>query len=190
MKALKILLVVIALFAGGLIVYGMMNTPFTVETRVEVDRPVEQAWAVFADEDLITDWIGGLQKIEILEGEKGQVGSTYRLTFMENGDEVVINELITAFEPNKRMAFTIDHEIMYSDNEIRIEARGENKSEFISVSEMGGKGLFMKGLMAMGKSSVESRQQADYNRLKALIEAQPLMEKQSEMSADSAAVED
>lgn len=190
MKALKILFVIVALIAGVIIVYGMMNTPFTIETRVEVDRPVEQAWAVFADENSVTKWIGGLEKIEILDGEKGQVGSTYRLTFMEDGEEIIINEVITAFEPNKRMAFTIDHEIMFSNNEIRIEPRGENKSEFISVSEMGGKGLFMKGLMAMGQSSVADRQQEDYTRLKSLIEAQPLMEKQPEMSADSVAVGD
>lgn len=189
MKILKTVLVVIGLFVGGLIVYGMMNTPFTVETRVEIDRSVEQAWAVFNDENLSTEWISGLEKIEVVDGEKDKVGSTYRLTFIENGEEVVITEYITAFEPNKRIAFTIDHEIMFSNTDIRIESRGENKSELISVSEMGGKGIFMKGLMAIGKSSVEAREKKDYNKLKALIEAQPVQEKQPESPADSSMVE-
>ena len=189
MKILKTVLVVVGLFVGGLIIYGMMNTPFTVETRVEIDRPVEQAWTVFDDENLVTQWISGLQKIEITSGKKGEVGSTYRLTFLESGEEIVINELITAYEPNKRIAFDIDHEIMFGNTDIRLESRGENKCELISVSEMGGKGIFMKGLMAMGKSSVEARQQKDYNQLKTLIEAQPLLKKQPDMPADSSMIE-
>jgi len=185
MKILKILLGVIAFLAVALVVYGSMSSPFTVETRVTIDRSVEQAWTVFAAEDKLTEWITGLEKIEFVDGGADAVGNTYRLYFNEDGRETIVEEKVTAFTPNERMAFTIDHEIMYNETDIRFKSLGDQQCEVVSVSKTGGKGIFMKGLMALGKSSIEERQQADYNKLKALIESEPPMEMRPEAPADS-----
>ncbi|MGH1364525.1 MAG: SRPBCC family protein [Calditrichia bacterium] len=190
MKILKILLAVVAFLAIALVVYGSMNSPFTVETRVTVDRSVEQAWGVFAAEDKLTEWITGLEKIEFVDGaETEAVGNTYRLYFNEDGRETIVEEKVTAYVPNERMAFTIDHEMMYNETDIRFNSLGDQQCEVISVSKTEGKGMFMKGLMALSKSSIVERQQADYDKLKALIEAEPPMEMKPEVSADSSLME-
>ena len=66
--------------------------------------------------------------METVNGNPGEVGSKYRMIFVENGEEMVIMEEVTAFQENELLAFTLDADPLISDVEIKFTG-GESKTE-------------------------------------------------------------
>lgn len=159
------LLAVVLLYTLLVFVVG----PVTYETRFEVDRPLADVWAVFHDETRLKDWLPGLQSIETVEGEPMTVGSRYRLTFVEEGSEVVMYETVTSVVPEREFAFLLTHEIVDSDITVSFEDL-DGRTAVVTRNEVRGKGV-LKPLMPLLKASMIERQQQGYDALKALIEA-------------------
>jgi uncharacterized protein YndB with AHSA1/START domain len=144
--------------------------PVQYETRFEVDKPVAVTWSVLMDEERASEWLGGLQSIETIEGEPKTVGSRHRLTFVENETEFVMEETVTAIVPEKEFSFLMTHEVMEADMRILLEGLGE-RTVVVTENEVRGKGL-LKLVMPLMKAGMVSRQEQGYAVLKALIEAE------------------
>lgn len=112
MKILKYILGIIAALVVIFFMIGVFVSTFTYENKVEVNAPVEKAWAVFTDESRMGEWLTGLKSIETISGNPGEVGSIYRLVFVQNGEEMVMTEEVTAFQQNELFAFNLDNDVM------------------------------------------------------------------------------
>ena len=69
--------------------------PLTYENRIELNKPISDVTAVFADKDQIPDWQRGFIRITERDGQPGADGSTAELVFNNRGREMTMLETIT-----------------------------------------------------------------------------------------------
>lgn len=172
---MKILKVILGIVVGLVVVFfavGIFAPSFTYENKVEVNAPVEKAWAIFTDESRMGDWLTGFQSIETINGNPGEVGSKYRMVFVENGEEMVITEEVTAYRENELFAFTLDADPLISDVEVKFTGNDE-RTEIIATNLVEGKNLVWKSLLRLMKSMLANRGQEQYDKLKEIIESAP-----------------
>ena len=102
-KVLKFVLGLVLVLVLGFFAAGLVIPTLSYETSVEVERPVETAWRVFMDGERMSQWMTNLQRVETIAGEPGMVGSQFRLVFDENGEEVVVSEMVTEVRKHGRL---------------------------------------------------------------------------------------
>jgi uncharacterized protein YndB with AHSA1/START domain len=74
-----------------------------VVESVEIDRPPADVWAVVADPATHTQWRPALREFRSMsEGPVG-VGTRIREVLEWRGREIVIDDVVTAFEPSRRL---------------------------------------------------------------------------------------
>jgi len=170
---MRILKLILGLLLGLALVFfavGIFTPSFTYENKVEVNASVEKAWAIFTDESRMGDWLTGFQSMETISGNPGEVGSKYRMIFVENGEEMVIMEEVTAFQENELFAFTLDADPLISDVEVKF--RGdESKTEMTATNHVVGKNFLWKSMLRIMKSMIANRGQEQYDKLKEIIES-------------------
>lgn len=172
MKILKFVLGAVIGFAIVFFSVGIFAPSFTYENKVEVNAPVEKAWAIFTDESRMGDWLTGFQSIETISGNPGEVGCKYRVVFIENGEEMVMTEEVTAFQENEIFAFTLDADPLISDVEVKFTG-DESKTEIIATNHVEGKNLLWKSTLRLMKFMIANRGQEQYDKLKEIIESAP-----------------
>ena len=153
-------------------IYGIaifVVPPTTFETRFQVARSAEEVWEVFMDETQATKWLKGLTSIERTSGEAGAVGSRYRIVFEEAGHRTEMEEVVTVVNEPREFAFDIESSLFSSQVTLRLEGRGQ-LTKIITKNKIRGRGWFAPVLL-FTKDAMIQRQEEDYQRLKALIEA-------------------
>jgi uncharacterized membrane protein len=141
-----------------------------VENTVEISKPPSEVYEFMMDEENLSLWVKNFVKLERLEGEEGEVGSTSRLIYNENGRTIEFIEEITEKETgrlfkgvirNKNMEIKISNELIpLSDNNTRL----------IAISEIYPQTLLFKIFTFFSKRSIIKRQEEDLQRLKEAIE--------------------
>lgn len=165
-KGLAKLFVVLGLFYL-LLILAVPATEF--ETRVEIDRPVAETWAVFMDASLAPAWMTGLAAIETLEGSPGTIGSRHRLVFDQDGQRIELEERVTRLVPEREIAFHISHDLLESDVSVRFDDLG-GRTAITTTNTVVGSGLY-KPLVPLAKDTMRERQLESYERLEALVES-------------------
>ena len=165
--------VLLVLVVGIVVVaYNMVDDELAYETSFEVDRPVDVAWAVFSDEERMTEWMPGLIRMDLMEGEYETVGSKYRLVFDENGQTMEMIETITAIEPEEEFAFSFTMEEALMEGEIRVLFEGQGERTTIRTENVvRGKSL-MKIFVPLMREQMVARQELGYRQLADMIEAE------------------
>lgn len=79
MKILKYLLIAVVVLVAAFFAIGYLNPAVQYGHEITVNKSIEEAWAVAYDESKYDQWLEGFQSIELLTGEKGEVGSTYKV---------------------------------------------------------------------------------------------------------------
>ena len=171
MKFLKILVLSSIAALATFWIVGLLNESVSTTTETTVNKPVEETFAAFINEDLMKDWLTGYVSSEPIVISPLVVGSKYKMTFIENGEEMVMMEEITGFELNQRFEFRLDSDFFTGENTVTFQAKGD-KTVVKTNSISKGKNLFFKSLLPFMKSSMEERQAHDYGKLKEIIEAQ------------------
>ena len=141
-----------------------------VENTVEISKPPSEVYEFMMDEENMSLWIKNFIKLERLEGEEGEVGSTSKLTYNENGrtiefiEEVTENAIGRTFKAimrNRNMEIKLSNELfLLSDNNTRL----------VAISEIYPQTLLHKILTFFSKRSIIKRQDEDLQRLKEAIE--------------------
>ncbi len=139
--------------------------------RVEVDRPIEEAWEVLMDESRMGEWLEGYKSTELIEGEPLTVGSKHKLVFEENGQEMTFTETVTAIEPLKEFSFDFDHDMMSSSIQMTLESVGPASTRIMNRTHFKATGFFINLFMYFMTPRMKGRQRRSFARLKALIEA-------------------
>jgi uncharacterized protein YndB with AHSA1/START domain len=172
MKALKILLGIVVLGVIALLGVGLATPEFEYENEVVIDKPVATVWAVFTDESRMKDWLFGLVKVENLAGKPLEVGSRWRLEFEVDGEEVIVDETVTAVEPNRRYAFDATTDVFTGPTEITF-TELDGRTKVSARSRVVGGNVFLRAFLRMAKSMMVEQSQKSYDALKRVCEATP-----------------
>lgn len=172
MKVLKILLGIVVIGIVALLGVGLATPEFEYENEVVIDKPVATVWAVFTDESRMKDWLHGLVKVENLAGKPLEVGSKWRLEFDEDGKKVVIDEVVTAVEPNRRYAFDVSNELFTGPTDITF-SEVDGRTKITATSRVVGANVLVRSFLRMAKPMMIEQSQKSYDALKRVCEAAP-----------------
>ncbi|MBT8395124.1 MAG: hypothetical protein KJN66_09775, partial [Bacteroidia bacterium] len=64
MKYLKYILGILVILIIGFFVLGLVKPEITYECEIVVDKPLAECWAVTQDEEKMSEWLPGFQKVE------------------------------------------------------------------------------------------------------------------------------
>lgn len=102
-----------------------------VELAIDIYAPVADIWAVLTDPDRFSEWITGIQSIEILtEGDYG-VGTRYHVTAGDGDRTVDWTVEITGLEPEQRIDFTYTGDVEGTGGWL-IEAREDDEGYWVT----------------------------------------------------------
>ncbi len=170
MKILKIVLgIILSLFTLFLLA-GVFSKKVTYESEFTVQKPIEEAWAVFTDETKLGDWMDGLKSYELLEGEKNAPGSKYRIVVVQRGETMEMTETILTFKVNEQFVNTIDNDVLTSQNTMDFIADSENSTRILSKTDAYGKGILYRSIFFFMKSYFVKENEKMNSNLKKLIE--------------------
>ncbi|MCA9717473.1 MAG: SRPBCC family protein [Myxococcales bacterium] len=169
-KVLKFVLGLVLVLVLGFFAAGLVIPTLSYETSVEVERPVETAWRVFMDGERMSQWMTNLQRVETIAGEPGMVGSQFRLVFDENGEEVVVSEMVTEVRKHEVYAFTIESDSVGGNAAVRFEDLGMRTRVTIR-NELQGQNPVWQSLIVISQGFMRDRQLEQLNKLKQLIES-------------------
>ena len=174
MKFLKYLLyIVIVLVIVLVIVFftkGFLTPSISYENEIAVNKPAKEAWAVMNDESNLPKWIKGIKKIELISGTENTVGAVSKIYIEEDGQEMVMEETVTAVKPNEHLAMTFTMDFMDMDYDIFFKEEGE-KTIINSKSTTSGNGIIAKSMVSFMKGAMKEQEDVNLNNLKELIEA-------------------
>jgi uncharacterized membrane protein len=141
-----------------------------IEIELQLDCPLEHAWATFTNIELMPQWVQGFDSIRLLEGEPETVGSIHELVFLEGKRKIVMIETVTAFEPNKQFSFEATTRGMSTRAETLFTRAGAG-TIIRSHNSFFATGFFFRMMLPLMKGAITKRMTADFGRLKALAES-------------------
>lgn len=152
-----------------ILIFGLMNPFVTYENKVEINEPRDVVWKYFNDTDKMGEWLKGFKKIETISGKPNGVGSKYKLYFVDQGNEIVMYETVTAFKDKEFISFRLDHEILSSDVEIRI-TESNGRTVIHQKVHSVGSNIFWRTIFAFTVSDFEENAQESLDKLKSNVE--------------------
>lgn len=154
---------------------GFLKPTVTYGHEILVDKPIEEAWAVLLDAEKYGEWLAGFQSIDLLSGEAGEVGSTYKVVVKpsEQEDDFEMIETLVAKEDFDHVSLSFDSDMMVFDQTTSL-AEVDGKTSVKTDSTVKGKGMMMRSmfaLMEMLGGSFQAQEVENIERLKKVIEA-------------------
>lgn len=169
MKYLKYILGVLAILAIVFLLIGMVKPEVSYDCEIVVDKPLSESWQVTQDEEKMSDWLPGFQKIEHVSGTPGEVGAVSIVHFIENGEEMQIEETITDIVTNESISMTYGSDFMDMDYYMKLIDDG-GRTKITSSTTARGNGMFSKSLMALIGDTIKAQEEANLVNLKRVIE--------------------
>lgn len=73
---------ILVLFAG-FIIAGLLTSSLTIETLIKIEKPSAEIIPYLSQPELLSKWIGEVKSTEIVQGEYGKEGSTYKISYKD-----------------------------------------------------------------------------------------------------------
>lgn len=117
MKAVKIILGIVTLLVVVFFSTGLLVKETTYQVKIEIDKPLKKVFSVFNNQELMKEWLTDVKSIAPINVKPGIVGSEYKMIVENQGKEMVMNEKVLAFVPNKKVTLFFDAEDMLKTDE-------------------------------------------------------------------------
>lgn len=169
MKILKYLVILIVVLVLIFIGKGLLTPFIEYECKIQVNKSAKEAWAVMSDEENLPKWLKGYQKSELISGTENTVGAVSKIYFLDQGQEMVIQETITNIKPNELITMDFDMDFMKMKYEMRFD-EADGKTTISSKTKTFGNGIIAKSLVSFMKSTMQSQEEENMNNLQKLIE--------------------
>lgn len=169
-NAVKSIIGILIILAISFVLLGMFVPQFNYYSKVIVNKPVDQAYSVFMDEETLPKWLTGLKSIKLIEGQKDKPGSVYELVLEEDGREFVVTEEIVKIKLNAEFAFRLESDMFTNYVRVRFVERSQNEVAIVQSNRIRGKNIFMRSILFLSKGRLEDASLDNYNKLKAIIE--------------------
>lgn len=142
----------------------------SIQTIITVKKPIRKTFDSFLDENLMTQWISGFQKIELIRGEPKRQHSKYILTLEFDGKPVAVTQEIVEVIDQQFLYIRMEHPDIITYSEIAFNPINTDTTKIHCLSKIMGKGFKIKMLMPVVKSILDTRQQKDYQLFRNLLE--------------------
>lgn len=142
----------------------------TIQTIVTVNKPIKKTFNSFLDENFMSQWISGFQKIEIIRGEPKQQHSKYILTLDFEGKLTAVTQEIVEVIDQQFLYIRMEHPDVITYSEISFSPISIDSTKVHCLCKVMGKGFKIKMLMPVIKSVLDTRQQKDYKKFRELLE--------------------
>ncbi|WP_418604091.1 SRPBCC family protein [Hwangdonia sp.] len=169
MKYLKYILGILAILVIGFFLLGFIKTELSYECEVLVDKPLAESWAVSQDEEKMSDWLKGFQKIEHVSGTPGEVGAVSDVYFVTDGEEMTIREKITEIVPNESVSMLFTSDFMNMDYKLKMTSI-DGKTKINSSTTCEGNGMVSKSIIALMGNTIKTQEETNLTNLKNTIE--------------------
>ena len=174
MKVLKYILFIILGLIVLFFVMGLLKSTVSYGHKITVDKPLKEAWAVHQDLSKLGLWLKGFKSIDLVSGEKGQVGSQYKVIVKpsENDPDFEMIETIESKKDFDHMRLSFDSDMMKFDQNTSF-SDVDGKTVIETDSNVKGKGIFMRSLFAvmeMFTGTFSTQEQQNLESLKKVIE--------------------
>ena len=168
----RVLQVLLILLAGGLlalVLLGSFVREVSFSSTAVISAPLEDTWATFADMDRLDEWVPGYERMTVLSGDAGKVGSRHRLHFA-GGRSVAF--AVTEAEPLS--AFGFDFETgSFSGRVAAAFERSESVTVLTQTVHARGATFLHRAVLPVVKPALSLRQMAALDNLEAVVEKRP-----------------
>lgn len=108
MKAIKVILGIVTVLVIIFFSTGLLVKETNYQLRVEINKPLEEVFIAFNDQDKMTVWLPEIKSIEPIHVKPGIVGSEYKMTVDNNGQIIEMKEKVMAYIPNEKVTLYFD----------------------------------------------------------------------------------
>ena len=173
MKIIKYILLLFVILSFLFLIIGFIKPSVSYGHEITVNKPIKEAWAVQQDEKRLGEWLEGFKSIDLISGEKGAVGSKYKVV-VNPGEGQEDFEMIETIESKKEfdhMKLSFDSNMMLFDQTTTF-TETNGKTTIKTDSNVKGKGMMMRSMFAlMGMmGSFEAQEVKNIEALKKVIE--------------------
>ena len=174
MKILKYILYIILALVILFFAMGFMMPSVSYGHEISVDKPVKETWAVTQDESKFDQWLEGFKSIELIEGEKGQPGSKYKVIVNPGDGQEDFEMIQTVVSVNefKNVKMHFDSEFMDFEQTItHLESDGITTVK--TDSKVIAKGAMMRSMFAIMETfggSFTAQEKKNIEALKKVID--------------------
>jgi len=121
MKTVKIIIGIISAMSIIFFATGLFVKETNYTAQVSINKPVEEVFTIFNQQENIKNWIPEIQSVEVLNKTIGTTGSSYKMVVENQGQEIVMTQKVMAYIPNEKVTFFIDAENMLKTNDFTFE---------------------------------------------------------------------
>lgn len=169
MKYLKYLVGLIAVLFIGFLLIGVIKPRLSYDCEIMVEKPAAESWAVVQDEEKLSEWLPGMQKIENISGTPGTVGAVSDVYYDANGKQMIVRETITDLVPDESISMVYHTDFMDMDYKMTI-TPVDSKTKISSSTTVEGKGLFSRSMTVLFGASIKEQEMTNLSNLKNTIE--------------------
>ena len=139
---------------------------------VIIDRPVNEVVEHFDDSDKLREWMDGLQRIEHLEGEPGEVGAKSKLYFDMGNRQIEMLETIKEKNLPEKFSGLYVADGVYNLNTMSFRETGANQTRLTLDAEFEFTHWVMKIMAFFGPSLFKKQSKKNLDGFKRFVESQ------------------
>tara|TARA_B100000497_G_C7658064_1_gene396211 strand:- start:992 stop:1492 length:501 start_codon:yes stop_codon:yes gene_type:complete len=139
-------------------------------SHVSINKPLKEVWAVYQDEGKMRDWLEGFESIELVKGNRNDIGSEYIVKMNQEGQTFEIKETLKSYKEFENINFDFDNEMMLMNYNTEF-TENEIGTTIHSRSIVRGHGILMRAMMPFIKGSMIAQEEKNLRGLKEVIEA-------------------
>jgi carbon monoxide dehydrogenase subunit G len=135
-----------------------------------VQQPIHVVWEALIDPDLTEKWLTGLQKIEHLEGARGQVNSKSTYQYLRAGRKSEAVETVLQRKDFEAFRTGFDHPLFHMLMGYTLVQEGESTAVTFDY-DLKVKNFWLRLFFPLLKRSIRREVEGDHQRFRQLVEA-------------------
>jgi len=174
MKILKYIIFFLLAIMLLFLLVGMIKPSVSYGHEILVDKSVEESWEITNDWSKYDQWLEGFQSMELISGNKGEVGSKYKIIVNpgEGQPDFEMIETVKALKKHELVDMHFVSDMMDFEQKIHF-GKKDGKTSVRTESKVLGKGIMMRSmfaLMEMMGGSFQAQEEKNMENLKKLIQ--------------------
>lgn len=174
MKFLKYTLYAIIGLIAVFFALGFLMPSVHYGHEITVNKPLKESWAVQQDESKFGQWLAGFKSIDLVRGEQGAIGSTYKVVVKPSEEEPDFEMIETLVDKKdfEYVQLSFDSDMMLFVQTTSF-SEVDGKTIIKTDSEVSGKGMVMRSMFALMEllgGSFEAQEVKNLEAMKQVIE--------------------